>query len=79
MSTFILILKAVLVLVPLIAELVKENKIKTATEKEVLDAFESEFKKRWDKRIADARAAADAASVPDNGNFESDPNDRSKH
>lgn len=79
MANLWLVLKAVLVLIPFIVDLIKENKIKTATEKEVLDAFEAEFKKRFDKRIADAAAAADAAKLPDNDTFEGDPNDRNRN
>lgn len=75
MSTFLLILKAVLVLVPLIADLVKEQKIKTATEKEVLDAMEQEFAKRWEDRIkaTDAADPSSGSKLPDEF---SDPNNR---
>lgn len=66
-------LKAVLVLIPFIVDMVKEGKIKTATEKEVLDAFEQKFEELWAKRITDARIAGDnVSSLPD----PADPFDR---
>lgn len=75
MSTIVLVLKAVLVLIPFIVQLIQENKIKTATEKEVLDAMEQEFAKRWANRV---KAGVDAD--PSNGGVVPDevhdPNNR---
>jgi len=78
MSIFLLILKAVLVLLPIITQLVKEGKIKTAAEKEVLDAFEKEFETRWEARIQKARDAGMAAGNANSSSVrdDNDPFDR---
>jgi len=77
------VLMALLRLVPMIMEMVRDGRIREATTAEVLSAFEAEFNKRWDARVA----AANAATEPNTGgvqngtsgsNTGTDPFDRSK-
>lgn len=58
----VLLITAVLRIVPMIMDMIKEGKIKEATQDEVLTAFENEFQRRIDERVARARAAADAVT-----------------
>lgn len=58
----LLLIATLLKIVPLVMEMIRDGKIKEATTNEVLAAFEAEFGKRWNERIARAKAAGDAAS-----------------
>jgi len=69
MSTYLLLIASILKIIPLILEMIRDGRIREATTTEVLAAFEAEFLMRWNKRIADARAASGVSD-------ELDPNDR---
>lgn len=75
MGTMLLLIASILKIIPIVLEMIQAGKIKSATEAEVLNAFEEEFTKRFNARIkaaADAGNAASASNVPDT----SDPFDR---
>lgn len=59
----ILLIIAILKIVPLVMDMIKEGKIKEATTDEVLKAFEEEFGRRLDERVARARSASDDVGV----------------
>lgn len=63
--TWLLLISSVLKIIPLILEMIHDGRIKEATKEEVLNAFEAEFLVRWNKRIADARAASGVSDEPD--------------
>lgn len=62
-ATVWLLIKAVAVLLPMIMQMIQTGKIKTATEKEMLDAFKQESEARV-KRAIDARDGPDSG-LPD--------------
>lgn len=61
--TILTLILALLRLAPIIMEMIRDGRIKDATTKEVLDAFETEFNKRWQARVDAAAAAGNAAGV----------------
>ena len=64
------VIKAVIVLLPQIITMVREGRIKTAAQDEVLEALAS----KWDSKIREAEAARQAAK--DRTDWSADPNDR---
>jgi hypothetical protein len=56
------VITTLLRLVPMVLEMVRDGRIKEATTTEVLDAFEVEFRKRWQARVDAAVAAGNDAS-----------------
>ena len=79
--TIITLLLALARLVPMILEMIRDGRIKDATEKEVLGAIETEFQKRWQARVDAAVAAGNRVhtdTVTSEGNTEADPFDRSR-
>lgn len=73
-SAWLLILKAVLTLLPLIVSAVRDGRIKEASEKEIVDAILALYTKRIENAIrAGDRAYHDDSVQPD------DPNDRSRN
>jgi hypothetical protein len=73
---WILLITAVLRIIPLIMEMIRDGRIKEATTAEVLRAFEQEFYKRWNARVDAAVAAGNnvgGVPVTSEGN---DPFDR---
>lgn len=73
-SAWLLIIKAVLTLLPLIVSAVRDGRIKEASEKEIVDAILTLYA----KRIEDAVRAGDRA-YHDDSLQPNDPNDRSRH
>lgn len=71
-SAWLLILKAVLTLLPLIVSAVRDGRIKEASEKEIVDAILTLYATRIDRAIRAGDAAAGSVQ-PD------DPNDRARN
>jgi hypothetical protein len=65
------VLTTLLRLVPMVLEMVRDGRIKDATTKEVLDAFQVEFNKRWADRVDAAVAAGAAESARNAGGVQS--------
>lgn len=73
----LLLIATLLKIVPLVMEMIRDGKIKEATTNEVLAAFEAEFGKRWNERIARAKAAGNAVDSADSSVRDTkDPLDR---
>lgn len=81
--TILTLILALLRLAPIVMEMIRDGRIRDATTKEVLSAFEAEFNRRWQVRVDAAVAAGDAVrtdggvhdNVTSKGN-EPDPFDR---
>lgn len=63
---WLLVITALLKLLPMVLEMVRDGRIKQATTEEVVNAFELEFEKQWKERIDRARAAADTTDSMSN-------------
>ena len=60
--TILTLIVALLRLAPMVLEMIRDGRIKDATTKEVLSAFEAEFTKNWQARVDAAVAAGDRAN-----------------
>jgi hypothetical protein len=72
--TILTLILALLRLAPIVMEMIRDGRIREATEKEVLSAFENEFTKRWQARV-DAAVAA-GSEVHNDTSGGNDPFDR---